>query len=411
MSCCDQPGLMPLEDGIQLLLKLISANQKTEIIDLETALHRVTATEIRSHCNSPSFDNSAMDGYAIARQHFSAGRSFEVQGKSFAGDPFKGEFEPSKTIRIMTGAAVPKGADAVIMQEAAVVDEQGMVRFTQEPKTGQNIRRIGEDIQHDQIIITPFTYLKPAHIALMASAGVDRIQVFKKTKVGVISTGDELKKPGEPLSYGEIYNSNGPSIKAMLQSLNVDIIDYGVIEDDLSKIEEAFRIADEECDFVISSGGVSVGEADYIKDVLESMGQVDFWKLAIKPGKPFAFGQLPNSYFIGLPGNPVSAAVTFHILGAQAIRQHQNVGHKPMQVIPALAANDFKKSPGRMDFQRGIWFLNGDTVEVKTATSEQGSHILSSMADANCYIALEQERGNVKAGEKVSLWLFDDIMN
>ncbi|MDN3648782.1 molybdopterin molybdotransferase MoeA [Reinekea marina] len=411
MGCCDQPGLMPLDEGLSLLLELVSANQHTEFVDLQSSLHRVCATEVRSHCNAPSFDNSAMDGYAVSSQHFRLNQPMEVQGKSFAGLPFKSEFEPTKAIRIMTGAAVPQGADAVIMQENATVNHDGSVQFSQAPSAGQNIRCIGEDIEHDQIIVAPLTHLKPPHIALMASAGVDRVSVFTKTKVGIISTGSELKNPGQPLKFGEIYNSNGPSIKAMLSHLDVDIIDYGMIEDDLEQIKQAFAIADAECDFVITSGGVSVGEADYIKDVLEQMGRVDFWKLAIKPGKPFAFGQLPNSYFIGLPGNPVSAAVTFHILGAQAIRQHQNIGYKPMKVLPAIAANSFKKAPGRMDFQRGIWSVGEEGVEVKTATVAQGSHILSSMADANCYIALEQDRGSVNAGEVVNLWLFDEVMS
>lgn len=411
MGCCDQPGLMPLEDGISNILKLVSANQQTETVPLEESHNRVTASEIRSLCNAPGFDNSAMDGYAIAMSGFALAHAFEVQGKSFAGDPFQGSLDPSKTIRIMTGAVMPEGADAVIMQENAIVSDQGTVQFTSTPKPGDNVRRIGEDIQQGQIVVQPNTRIKPAHIALLASAGIDQVVVYRKTLVGLLSTGDELKTPGQMLNLGDIYNSNGPSIKSMLQRLNVEVIDYGIIPDDRDLFREAFSLADQQCDFVVTSGGVSVGEADYTKEVLEEMGSIDFWKLAIKPGKPFAFGKLPNSYFIGLPGNPVSAAVTFHLLAAQAIRQHQNIGYSPMQTLPAIALNSFKKTPGRMDFQRGSWTVNNDIIEVATATAGQGSHILSSMANANCYIALEQDRGPVNAGENVTIWLFDEILN
>jgi molybdopterin molybdotransferase len=411
MSCCDQPGLMPLEDGISKILKLVTANQQTEIVPLEESHNRVTANAIKSLCNAPGFDNSAMDGYAIAMSGFSAEHSFEVQGKSFAGDPYQGTLDPSKTIRIMTGAVMPEGSDAVIIQENAVISDQGEVQFTNTPKLGENVRCAGEDIQQGQVIIQANTRIKPAHIALLASAGVEQVLVYRKTLVGLLSTGDELKPPGQPLNLGDIYNSNGPSIKSMLQRLNAEVNDYGIIPDDRDLFREAFALADQQCDFVVTSGGVSVGEADYTKEVLEEMGNIDFWKLAIKPGKPFAFGKLPNSYFIGLPGNPVSAAVTFHILAAQAIRQHQNIGYTPMRTLPAIALDNFKKAPGRMDFQRGNWIVNNRTIEVSTATAEQGSHILSSMANANCYIALEQDRGHVKAGEKVTIWLFDEILN
>lgn len=411
MDCCDQPGLMPLDDGIAKILKVVSANQQTEYVPLDLALGRVTASDIKSRCNAPNFNNSAMDGYAIAIDDFSSERYFNVQGKSFAGDPYHERLKPDNTIRIMTGAAMPKGADTVIMQENAIVDAQGRVQFTHTPMRSENVRAIGEDIQLDQVILQPDTAIKPAHIALLASAGIDQVLVYRKTIVGLLSTGDELKTPGQPLTYGDIYNSNGPAIKSMLQQLNVTIIDYGIIQDDRDLFREAFSTADQHCDFVVTSGGVSVGEADYTKEVLEEMGSIDFWKLAIKPGKPFAFGKLANSYFIGLPGNPVSAAVTFHILAAQAIRVHQNIGYKPMHTLPAIALSAFKKSPGRMDFQRGIWTARDNVIEVVSAHKEQGSHILSSMANANCYIALEQARGNVAIGEQVTVWLFDEIMS
>ncbi len=409
MGCCDQPGLMPLQDGLDKLLTLISPNKLTEKVSLDQAAHRVLAESINAPFPLPSFDNSAMDGYAIAVDEITIGQEYPIQGKSFAGKPFSHKLRPGHAIRIMTGAAIPDGADCVIMQENTRSIGQN-VSFDKLADAGNNIRRAGEDISQGAIVLTENIKLNAAHIALLASVGCDAIQVYKKTRVGLLSTGDELKSPGQPLSYGDIYNSNGPAISTMLENLNVEIIDYGILSDDPDLFRSAFQKADQECDFVITSGGVSVGEADYTKDILEELGDIDFWKLAIKPGKPFAFGKLPSSYFIGLPGNPVSAIVTFHILGSQAIRVHQNLGFKPMQKLIASTSVSIKKSPGRMDFQRGYWQLKDGDVMVETTKTTQGSHILSSIANANCYIALEKDRGDVATGEKVDIWLFDDVI-
>lgn len=409
MGCCDQPGLMPLEQGLRKLLALVTPTELTEQVTLQEAAQRILAESIYAPYPVPGFDNSAMDGYAIAVEQITIGQRYPVQGKSFAGQPYQSKLLPGHAIRIMTGAAIPEGANCVIMQENTQASNTD-VSFTQLAAIGNNIRKAGEDIKQGALVISENVKLNSAHIALLASVGCDSVEVYKKTKVGLLSTGDELKLPGQALSFGDIYNSNGPAVSAMLNNLNVDLIDYGILRDDPDVFRAAFTKADQECDFVITSGGVSVGEADYTKDILEELGEIDFWKLAIKPGKPFAFGKLPSSYFIGLPGNPVSAMVTFHILGSQAIRVHQHMGNRPMQQLKATTVVDINKSPGRMDFQRGVWQLDESGLTVNTTKVDQGSHILTSLASANCYIALEQDRGHVCAGEEVTIWLFDDVI-
>jgi molybdopterin molybdotransferase len=401
---------MPLSDGIDKLLALVKPQTEVETVPLSDAAGRVLAENVVAKSPVPGFDNSAMDGYAIRLADINLDVEVPIQGKSFAGQPFHDELEVGKAIRIMTGAAVPKGADTIIMQENTTASETG-VTFHQLANVGNNIRGLGEDIAPGAAVLELGVHLNAAHIALLASVGCATVDVYRRTRIGLLSTGDELKTPGETLGYGDIYNSNGPAVFKMLSNLNAEIVNYGILEDDPDVFRKAFLKADSECDFVITSGGVSVGEADYTKDILDELGEIDFWKLAIKPGKPFAFGKLPNSYFIGLPGNPVSAMVTFHILASQAIRQHQNIGYKPMKKLTAVTKMAIRKSPGRMDFQRGVWQTNSSGVEVHLTRASQGSHILTSLAAANCYIALEKDRTDVEAGETVELWLFDEVMN
>lgn len=411
MDNCYQPGLMPFEDGLQRLLASIRPVKEAEIVPLMEAVNRVSAQAIEAPFPLPSFDNSAMDGYAVRFADLAEGDVFPVQATVFAGKPMFDALKPHHCMRIMTGAALPEGADTVIMQEHAEAHPRG-VRFLEPVAVGANVRRVGEDIAVKSVVIGEGQLLNAAHVALLASVGCDTVEVYRKTRVGLISTGDELKLPGEPLNWGDIYNANGPGLTAMLQRMNVEVVDYGVLPDNREVFLETFMKADLECDFVITSGGVSVGEADYTKEVLEQLGTIDFWKLAIKPGKPFAFGRLPNSYFIGLPGNPVSALVTFHVLASQALRVHQRVGYQPMKALKATLKSDVRKSPGRLDFQRGVWSVDEEGQVVVSGTRlAQGSHILTSFSQANCYIALEAERGDVTSGETVDIWLFDTLMS
>ncbi|TCS40129.1 gephyrin-like molybdotransferase Glp [Reinekea marinisedimentorum] len=409
MGCCDQPGLMPLNDGIEKILALVNGATATESVELSDAAGRVLASPILAQSPSPSFDNSAMDGFAVKLSDTPLETELTIQGTAFAGKPYLQPLTAGNAIRIMTGAALPQGADTVIMQEMAHYNEN-CVRFNELVKAGSNVRKTGDDFNAGDRLVAANTLLNAAHIALLASAGCKTVEVYKRTRVALISTGDELKQPGEALNYGELYDSNRPAIRQMLVYLNVEIVDYGSLPDQPELFREAFLKADSECDFVITSGGVSVGEADFTKDILAELGEIDFWKLAIKPGKPFAFGKLPNSFFIGLPGNPVSAMVTFHILASQAIRQHQRIGYKPMKVLKAIIDSRLKKSPGRQDFQRGVWSTSEQGLTVSPAGAFQGSHILTGLAEANCYIALENERGSVEPGEQVDIWLFDEVL-
>jgi molybdopterin molybdotransferase len=399
---------MPLTEGIRKLLATVSGQQRSETVSLCAAANRVLAESVFAPAPVPGFDNSAMDGYAVRAADMALGKTFTVQGRALAGAVFDQRLKAGQVVRIMTGAALPRGADTVIIQENSQRDGD-RVRFSELASLGTNVRAAGGDIQQGSRVISANTRLNAVHLALLASVGCAAVNVYGKTTVGLISTGDELTLPGETLAYGDIYNSNAPALIQMLSNLNVDIIDYGIVQDDPELFRQAFGRADRECDFVLTSGGVSVGEADYTRDILQELGNIEFWKLAIKPGKPFAFGQLPNSYFIGLPGNPVSALVTFHLLGSQAIRQHQHLGYQPMAQLTAITSEPIHKTPGRMDFQRGSWQSSAEGISVAPTRSAQGSNILTSLAHANCYIALEQERGSVKVGEAVTLWLFDDL--
>lgn len=296
------------------------------------------------------------------------------------------------------------------MQEYAEAEANG-VRFTHPVKAGQNIRLAGEDIQRGARVLPAGSALGPARLPLLASLGVAEVTVIRRLRVALFSTGDELQHIGQPLQAGQIYDTNRFAVRLMLEKLGCDILDLGIIRDDPVALRDAFQRADSEADLVISSGGVSVGEADYTKQILDDIGNIDFWKLAIKPGKPFAFGKLRQAWFCGLPGNPVSAAVTFYQLVQPLIAQlsgHSQWHFPPRQRVKAASA--LKKTPGRLDFQRGIVSRNDNGELEVRATGHQGSHIFSSFSLGNCFIVLEAERGAVAAGEWVEIEPFNALL-
>lgn len=402
-------GLMPLETALTQMLDRLSPLHDVETLPLAHCFGRITARDIISPLNVPGFDNSAMDGYAVRLADIQTGQTLPVVGKAFAGQPFDGEWPAGTCVRIMTGAPVPAGGDAVVMQEETEQTADG-VRFTASVRAGQNIRRTGEDIALDATVFAAGQKLTVGELPVLASLGIADIEVIRQVRVALFSTGDELQLPGQPLQDGQIYDTNRLAVHLMLEQLGCEVINLGIIPDDPEKLRAAFIEADNAADVVISSGGVSVGEADYTKTILEELGEIAFWKLAIKPGKPFAFGKLKHSWFCGLPGNPVSAALTFYQLVIPLLAKLSGNRASPLPVRQRVrAATRLKKSPGRLDFQRGILTRNAEgELEVST-TGHQGSHIFSSFSQGNCFIVLERERGNVEAGEWVEVERFNHL--
>ena len=402
-------GLMPLETALEKMLSRIVPLTDTETLPLVQAFGRITAADVVSPLDVPGFDNSAMDGYAVRLADLASGRPLPVAGKAFAGQPFSGEWPAGTCVRIMTGAPVPPGCDAVIMQEETEQADDG-VRFTAAAEAGQNIRRRGEDIAAGRPVFARGTRLTVAELPVLSSLGIAEVEVVRKIRVAVFSTGDELQLPGEPLAAGQIYDSNRLAVHLMLEQLGCEVVNLGIIPDDPARLRQAFIDADRQADVVISSGGVSVGEADYTKTILDELGEIAFWKIAIKPGKPFAFGNLKNSWFCGLPGNPVSAALTFYQLVQPLLAKLS--GSAASGLPPRLrvrTAGKLKKTPGRLDFQRGVLQRGADgSLEVVT-TGNQGSHVFSSFSQGNCFIVLERERGSVEAGEWVEVEPFNPL--
>ncbi len=403
--------MLPLNDALTKMLEQLPLPTKSETLPLNLADERICAEDVVSPINVPAFDNSAMDGYAVRFADLEKSMTLPLAGKSFAGVPFTGEWPEGSVIRIMTGAMLPQGADAVIMQEQTTQNPDGSITFEKMPKMGSNIRRIGEDVKKGDVVLAKGAKLTALSLPLLASLGLEKVQVFPKVKVALLSTGDELVSVGNPLKEGQIYDTNRFSVSLMLKRLGCEILDLGILADDPAVFEKAFQEAQEQADLIITSGGVSVGEADFTKNVLEKLGHVNFWKIAMKPGKPFAFGKIGQAWFCGLPGNPVSALVTFYQLVQPALaRLNGYTQWKAPASLPAVAGNFMKKRTGRLDFQRGFYFVNAQgQLEVNTV-GFQGSHMFSSFIASNCFIVLEQDRANVEAGEIVTIQPFNAIL-
>lgn len=406
MDHCAQPGLLPIEEALVRICNQLTPVQETETMVLHAALDRVLAAPIAAPINVPAGDNSAMDGYALCAQDCTA--TLSVIGQSLAGHPFSGEIGSKQAIRIMTGALVPAGADTVVMQEN--VQRTGeLITITQIPEKGEHIRRAGEDIALGHQVMAAGQRLSALDIGLLASLGIAQVTVRRGLRVAILTTGDELLPAGATPATGKIYDSNRPLLSALLTRIPVDLIDLGIIPDDLTALRSAFTTAMHWADVVISTGGVSVGDADYTKEVLAELGEIDFWKIAMKPGKPFAFGRLGQGWFFGLPGNPVSTAVTYHQLVVPGLRHLAGEVISPQQRLDAITGHALKKQPGRTDFQRGI-LTNNNGVNTVISAGLQNSGVLSAMATANCYIYLPAEQGAVAEGERVSVIPFDQFI-
>ncbi|RTZ17448.1 molybdopterin molybdotransferase [Vibrio aquaticus] len=410
MGCCDAPGLMPIEDAMEKMLSPIKPIQATLQLPLADAIGFVLAEDILSPIFVPPFHNSAMDGYAIRLADLASNNVMPLAGKSFAGQPFEGEWPQGHCVRIMTGAKIPAGCDAVIMQENTEVTDAG-IQFNQtDVKPQNNIRPMGDDITQGATVLAKGARLTARDIPMIATLGISRVTVVRKPRVAFFSTGDELMPLGDTLQDGQIYDSNRYGIKPLIENFGCEAIDLGIIPDCPETLKATFEKAQTLADVVVTSGGVSVGEADYTKDILEELGEIGFWKLAIKPGKPFAFGKLSTAWFCGLPGNPVSAVLTMYVLVQPLLAKL--AGHTEWiapESIPAITKSAFKKGPGRTDYQRGIYSIENGQFVVET-TGNQSSGAFRSMSLANCFVVLERERGRVEVGETVNIQLFNSTL-
>lgn len=399
-------GLLPVNEALEKIFQEITPTEEIESVEVMASFGRTLGEDIISPINVPSYDNSAMDGYAVQGADLpdSGKITLDVIGSSFAGAPFDGVMQPGQSVRIMTGAKIPNGADTVIMQEKANREgEQVTFSSDDNHRAGENVRMSGEDMKTGETVLSPGKKLGAAELGMIASLGYGEVQVKRRIKVAFFSTGDELCSAGERLGDGQIYDSNRYTVFSMLSELGVELIDLGIIRDERGLIEQAFKDAAAQADVVITSGGVSVGEADFVKETLDKLGEVNFWRIAMKPGKPLAFGKLDNAWFFGLPGNPVSAMVTFLQFVRPAINHLAGKERVTPFRIPLRCTNKLKKRPGRLEFQRGILTQDENGETVVQGAGHQGSHILRSMSIADCFIVLPAENGGVEAGEWVEV--------
>ena len=412
MDLCSREEAKPLLSitaALERIKAAIHPVSETEKIALANALGRVLAASVYSPINIPHDKNAAMDGYAFYSTDIIPGQLFTLSlvGTSWAGRPFQGQLHAGQCIRIFTGAVVPPAADSVIMQEQVQADGHN-IHFPAHTASGKNIREIGEDIKQGGLLCAHPKKLTAIDLGLLASAGIAELSVKRPVKIAFFSTGDELTALGQPLESGKIYDSNRYLLSGLLSDPNYQITDLGIIADNKQQLEECVVAAAKQHDVIISTGGASVGDADYVKEILERCGEIDFWKIAIKPGKPLAFGKIGGCYFFGLPGNPVAVVVTFQHIVAPALKQLSGAPTSTPLQLTATCTTALKKSPGRQDYQRGLLTQDTDGEFFVASSGRQGSNILSSMSRANCYIVLATECAGVVAGDKVRVQLIQN---
>jgi molybdopterin molybdotransferase len=414
LSCADDydPNSMPVAKAREVIARFLLPVTATERLSIRAALGRVLAEDVVSPLNVPAHDNSAMDGYAVRFADLKPDGEVALRsmGSSFAGAPFKGTVAAGQCVRIMTGGVVPAGADTIVMQEHVKADKD---RVTVGPghKKGQNLRRAGEDLKVGQVALKRGLALRPAEIGLISSLGIGEVTVYRKLRVAFFSTGDELVSIGTQPGEGQIFDSNRYTLHGMLTRLGCEVLDMGVVRDDPKLLEKAFHDAAAAADVVITSGGVSVGEADFVKDLLNKLGEVVFWKIAMKPGRPLAYGKIGAAHFFGLPGNPVSVMVTFYQFVRDALLALS--GRDPVPPLPTFrvpCVSSLKKAPGRTEFQRGVLSQDAGGNWSVRVTGEQGSGILRSMAEANCFIILPDAQGNVASGTLVEVQPMEGVV-
>jgi len=385
-----------VDQALSQIVDRISALRDSEELPIRDCLGRISSESVISPINVPGHANSAMDGFAVPAESLSEDGVAELTeiGIAYAGKTFDGDCKQGECVRIMTGAVIPAGTDTVIMQEQVDQLENKAIRIGAGHRAGENVRYAGEDIGEGETVLASGSKINPADLGILASLGIGSLKVLRKPVIAFFSTGDELVSIDKPLAKGEIYDSNRYTLHGMLSQLAVDIVDLGVIEDDPDAIRNALLKASQTADLIITTGGVSVGEADYIKPVLEDIGEIEFWKIAIKPGRPLTYGSIGNCVFMGLPGNPVAVMVTFSLFVRAAIRKLCGAPAWQAPLVKARSMQDLRKKPGRHEFLRGV-------------ASSAG--ILTSMSRANCFIVLPAENSGVKQGDLVDVQLFDHI--
>ncbi len=412
VSCVDgyDPEALHVDKARAAIRACLVPVTQTERVAVRAALGRVLAEEIVPAIDVPGHDNSAMDGYAVRAADLRADAEVSLAqiGSALAGRPFDGAVGPGQCVRVMTGAVMPHGTDTVVIQE--VVRAAGeRIAIPAGQRAGQNVRAAGEDLKAGVAVLGPGRALRAAELGLIASLGIGEVRVRRRLRVAFFSTGDELASVGAPLKAGEIYDSNRYTLHGMLARLGVEVSDLGVVRDEPAALEAAFRKAAAAADAIVTTGGVSVGEADFVRQLMGRLGEVLFWKIAMRPGRPMAFGRIGGAFLFGLPGNPVAVMVTFYQFVREALLlMAGRTGDCAPPLLRVPAAQPLRKVPGRTEYQRGILYQENGEWRART-TGQQGSGVLRSMAEANCFIVLEHERGAVKAGEPVSVQLFEAL--
>ncbi|ENM8497603.1 bifunctional molybdopterin-guanine dinucleotide biosynthesis adaptor protein MobB/molybdopterin molybdotransferase MoeA [Vibrio parahaemolyticus] len=403
-ACCDtlSPAFLSVVQGQEKILSLVNTVSEIEACKIENAYGRVLSEDIISPVNVPQYTNSAMDGYAIRSDDVDRD-SYQVVAEVMAGHAYDQPLEVGQAVKIMTGAPTPLNGDTVVMREQASLEGDKVTFNGSNIKAGQNVRQAGEDLAIGSDVFTAGTRLASPEMGMIASLGFGEANVFRKLKVAVFSTGDEVQAPGTEQKANSIYDSNRFTIMGMLEKLGCEILDFGILEDNEQLMIEALENASAQADVVMTSGGVSVGDADYIKLALDKLGQIDFWRINMRPGRPLAFGQINNKPFFGLPGNPVAVMVSFINFVEPALRKMQGEqGWKPLKVN-AIATENLRSRQGRTEFSRGIYELDDTGRLTVRTTGKQGSGILRSMSEANCLIEISPAIDTVKAGESVTI--------
>ncbi|EJE4553382.1 bifunctional molybdopterin-guanine dinucleotide biosynthesis adaptor protein MobB/molybdopterin molybdotransferase MoeA [Vibrio parahaemolyticus] len=403
-ACCDtlSPAFLSVVQGQEKILSLVNTVSEIEACKIENAYGRVLAEDIISPVNVPQYTNSAMDGYAIRSDDVDRD-SYQIVAEVMAGHAYDQPLEVGQAVKIMTGAPTPRNGDTVVMREQASQEGDKVTFNGANIKAGQNVRQAGEDLAIGSDVFTVGTRLASPEMGMIASLGFGEANVFRKLKVAVFSTGDEVQAPGTEQKANSIYDSNRFTIMGMLEKLGCEILDFGILEDNEQLMIEALENASAQADVVMTSGGVSVGDADYIKLALDKLGQIDFWRINMRPGRPLAFGQINNKPFFGLPGNPVAVMVSFINFVEPALRKMQGEqGWKPLKVN-AIATENLRSRQGRTEFSRGIYELDDTGRLTVRTTGKQGSGILRSMSEANCLIEISPAIDTVKAGESVTI--------